>query len=116
VYSSEPRWLSEVADRLAANSCSPDDRPPAAGIGFCDGPRAAALLRGWQPLVTNNGDQRLSRGLAALSDTLEKLGRVRFRYDMPTPRRVEAQFDIEPLGQLAPPPARSPAGAQGSRK
>jgi hypothetical protein len=116
VYSSEPRWLSEVADRLEKNSCSADERPPAAGIGFCDGPRAAALLRGWQPLVTNNGDQRLVRGLAALSDTLEKLGRVRFRYDMPTARRIEAQFDIEPLGQLQQQPSRTLNASQGSRK
>jgi hypothetical protein len=74
------------------------------------------VQRGWQPLVTNNGDQRLVRGLAALSDTLEKLGRVRFRYDMPTARRIEAQFDIEPLGQLQQQPSRTLNASQGSRK
>lgn len=100
VYSSDPRWLADVSERLAQDSCSADERPKVAGIGFCDGPRAAALLRRWQPLVAADGNERFKRGLAALSDMLDRLGRIRFRYEMPTPLQVEAQFDIEPLGQL----------------
>jgi len=102
VYSSDPKWLAEVSDRLAQDSCSSDERPTVAGVGFCDGPRAAALLRRWQPLVAADGNERFRRGLAALSDILERLGRIRFRYEMPTPLQVEAQLDIEPLGQLQP--------------
>ena len=102
VYSSDQRWLSDVADRLAADSCSGDERPEVAGLGFCDGPRAATLLRRWQPLVADDGNDRFKRGLAALSEMLDRLGRIRFRYRMPTPLQVEAQLDIEPLGQLQP--------------
>ncbi len=100
VYSSDPRWLVDVSERLATDSCSEEQRHKVAGIGFCDGPRAAALLRRWQPLVTADGNDRFKRGLAALSEMMERLGRIRFRYEMPNALEVDAQFDIEPLGQL----------------
>lgn len=110
VYASDPRWLMDVSERLAQDSCSDGERPKVAGIGFCDGPRAGALLRRWQPLVAADGNERFKRGLAALSDMLDRLGRIRFRYEMPTPLQVEAEFDIEPLGQLQ---GRDPAKAGG---
>jgi hypothetical protein len=104
VYSSDPRWLVDVSERLATDSCSEEQRHKVAGLGFCDGPRAAALLRRWQPLVTAEGNDRFKRGLAALSEMMERLGRIRFRYEMPNALEVDAQFDIEPLGQLQAPP------------
>jgi hypothetical protein len=40
---------------------------------------------------------------------MERLGRIRFRYEMPNALEVDAQFDIEPLGQLqAQPRATNP--------
>jgi hypothetical protein len=119
VYSSDPRWLDDVSDRLATSSCSEDARPQVAGIGFCDGVRASGMLRRWQPLVEPRpaaapaGD-RVSRGILALSDMMERLGRVRFRYEMPSPTQVRAHFEVEPQGRLAEPLRRSIEGKQGA--
>jgi len=100
IYSSDQRWLGIVADRLGEASCSDEPRIMASGIGFCDGPRAAALLRRWQPLATEGVEDRVAVGLRAVSDVMERLGRVRFRYDMGGPTRLEAVLEIEPMAQL----------------
>lgn len=114
VYSSDPRWLSDVSDGLRESSCSTEERSKAAGIGFCDGARAASLLRRWQPLVTADGNQRVARGLQAISAMLERLGRIRFRYELPTPSRVHAEFDLEPMGRLLTPARRAIDASKGS--
>jgi hypothetical protein len=121
VYSSDPRWLADVTERLASSSCSGDARPSVGGIGFCDGVRASAMLRRWQPLVEPRPDaltapkapprpaanDRISRGILALSDMMERLGRVRFRYEMPSPTAIRAHFEVEPQGRLGEPARRS---------
>ena len=116
VYSSDPRWLSDVSDRLRESSCSNEGRLKAGGIGFCDGVRAATLLRRWQPLVTPDGNERVARGLGAISGMLERLGRIRFRYEMPSPSQVRAEFELEPMGRLATPPRRPLDASQGSKQ
>lgn len=103
VYASDPEWLTAVSERLGKESCSESPRPDAGGIGFCDGPRAATLLRRWMPLATRAPDDRVARGVEALSTALERLGRVRFRYEMPTPLTLRAVVEIEPAGSLAAP-------------
>ncbi len=105
VYASDPQWLTRVSERLSDSSCSEDEHPKVDGLGFCDGPRAATLLRRWQPLVVEGKQDRVSRGLSALSDLLERMGRVRFRYDLPTNLRVHALVDIESPGHLETKPA-----------
>lgn len=116
VYSSDPRWLSDVSDGLKESSCSEDERPRASGIGFCDGPRAAAMLRRWQPLVQPGVNDRVARGLGALAEILERLGRIRFRYEMPSQHQVRATLEVEPLGRLNPQPRRTLDAAQGAQK
>jgi len=56
----------------------------------------------------------VSRGILALSDMMERLGRVRFRYEMPSPTQVRAHFEVEPQGRLAEPLRRSIEGKQGA--
>lgn len=108
VYSSDPSWLAVVSERLSTASCDQvDERPKAGGVGFCDGPRAATLLRRWQPLAAAGDKDRVALGLAALSDTMERLGRVRFQYELPTPSTIRATVEIEPLGRLTGQPART---------
>ncbi len=106
LYASDPRWLLEVEERLAIASCSDEERPAISGAGFCDGPRAAALMRRWQPLTTPGVQDRVSKGLSAISDMMEKLGRVRFRYEMPSPVSLKATVEIEPPAKLAEPAGR----------
>ena len=81
------------------------------GIGFCDGPRAAALLRRWKPLVAEPQnamkEDRVARGIGALAETIERLGRLRFEYESPGIGRLNATVDIEPLGSL---PAQPDSG------
>jgi len=108
VYSSDPEWLATVAERLGGSSCSEDPRPEAGGVGFCDGPRAAALLRRWMPLATGGADDRVSHGIEALSKAMERLGRVRFEFEMPTSLTLHARVEIEPLATLAPTRLPSP--------
>lgn len=110
IYSSDQRWLGFVAERLGEASCSDEPRVSASGIGFCDGPRAAALLRRWQPLVTDGVEDRVAVGLRAVSDVADRLGRVRYRYDMAGPNRLHAVLEIEPMVQLkdAPGAPRAP--------
>jgi hypothetical protein len=106
VYSSDPLWLVAVSERLGASSCGEEERPRASGIGFCDGPRAAALIRAWEPLVDPNGQGRLARGLASVSDMFERLGRIRFQYDMPAPQHLRATLEIEAPARLRESPER----------
>lgn len=103
VYSSDADWLDAVARSLGTDSCSEEPKLEASGLGFCDGPRAAAMLRRWQPLVVPRGNDRVARGLAAISELFERMGRIRFRYEMPAAARVEAVVEFEPLGRLLPP-------------
>jgi hypothetical protein len=106
VYSSDPEWLDAVVQGLGADSCSEEPKFEASGIGFCDGPRAAAMLRRWQPLVVPRGNDRVARGLGAIAELLERMGRIRFRYEMPAAASVEAVVEIEPLGRLLAPVKR----------
>lgn len=98
VYASDKEWLTLVAKTLAVSSCAADGESPATGVGFCDGPRAAAMVRRWKPLVVDGakGADRISRGLEAIAKTIEGLGRLRFRYQTPAAHRLEAVVDIEP--------------------
>ena len=66
-----------------------------AGLGFCDGPRAASLLRRWRPLASNAANDRVGSGLEALAATFERLGRVRFMYELPTDNSVRATIEID---------------------
>jgi len=120
VYASDPTWLGEVSDRLAGASCSDEPRPRSAGLGFCDGPRAAALLRRWQPLVEGRANapiavgggagriarapasERLAAGIGAVADALDRMGRMRFQYATPNARQVHLIVEFEPVGALAP--------------
>ncbi|MFZ9913951.1 MAG: hypothetical protein ACO3IB_01245, partial [Phycisphaerales bacterium] len=102
VYSSDPEWLATVSERLGKSSCSEDPRPEAGGVGFCDGPRAATLLRRWMPLATGGADDRVAHGIEALSKAMERLGRVRFEFEMPSALTLRARIEVEPLATLAP--------------
>lgn len=103
IYASDRDWLNSVSNQLKASSCGDGEHPSATGIGFCDGPRAAGLVRRWRPLVIDGekGSERISRGLEALATAVEGLGRVRFRYETPAPHRVVAEIEIEPRAAVA---------------
>jgi len=111
VYASDRDWLVAVSETLARQQGADEENGPATGVGFCDGPRAAALVRRWRPLVVEGGvgAERISRGLDALATTVEGLGRIRFRYRTPAAHRLEAVVEIEPSRRDAGPPiATSP--------
>ncbi|MEY3143866.1 MAG: hypothetical protein RLY21_2359 [Planctomycetota bacterium] len=114
VYASDRDWLMSVSNELKSNSCGEGEHPAATGIGFCDGPRAAGIVRQWRPLVVEGvqGSDRISRGLDALATAVEGLGRVRFRYQTPAPHRVEAQIEIEPKVVAADGAVPAKAGKQ----
>ncbi|MEY2795650.1 MAG: hypothetical protein RIR10_1366, partial [Planctomycetota bacterium] len=103
VYASDTEWLGDVSERLERSSCSEDGKTTAGGIGFCDGPRAASVLRRWRPLASNDPNDRVGRGIDALAATIEQLGRLRFAYESPAPGRLMAKIDLEPLGTLQSP-------------
>jgi hypothetical protein len=42
----------------------------------------------------------------AISDMMERLGRVRFRYEMPTAQVLRATLDVEPAARLGETPQR----------
>ena len=96
VYASDPSWLRVVEGRLQAHACAGAEQPRAAGLGLCDGPEAARLLRTWKPLVEGDGAgvERLTRGLEAVAAALESLGRVTFRYETPNSRSVHAVLEL----------------------
>ena len=98
VYASDRDWLVTVSEALARQPRADEAQDPATGVGFCDGRRAAALVRGWMPLVVDGGigAERIARGLRALATTIEGLGKIRFRYRTPAPDRLEAVIEIEP--------------------
>lgn len=106
VYATDAAWLATVSDRLARGSCGAGERAGAVGLGFCDGPRAARLIRAWRPLVIegDQGSARVSRGLDAIASAVDGLGRIRFRYETPGPNRVQASLEIEPSMIPAGPP------------
>ncbi|MFM7259602.1 MAG: hypothetical protein ACKO3W_03265 [bacterium] len=101
LYASDPDWLADVARELAKSSCAEHGKRKAGGLGFCDGPRAAAVLRRWRPLAGEQPGDRVSRGIEALAATVEELGRLRFTYTAPSPGRLQATVELEPLGRLA---------------
>lgn len=116
VYASDPTWLGEVSERLAGASCSDSPRPRSAGLGFCDGARAASLLRRWQPLVSARPlpvqgaavpQDRLAVGIGAVADALERVGRMRFQYATPNERQVHLVVEFESIGALGPGAVRS---------
>lgn len=106
LYSTDSEWMEKVGERLASDSCHEGPGEAAASIGFCDGPRAAALLRVWKPLTKSGGEARLSPGIAAVADALEQLGRMRFRYQTPNAREIDAVIDFEMPERASARPAR----------
>ncbi len=133
----------EIAARVAARTVAASHaarasfpaHPACAGLGFCDGPRAATLLRRWRPLATNAPNDRVGSGLEALAATIERLGRVRFMYELPTDNSVRATIEIDagddhahgttrdgesvavkPASTRAPAPSPKPAPSVGSAR
>jgi hypothetical protein len=92
--------MADVARELVRSSCSKDGKQKAGGLGFCDGPRAADVLRRWRPLASDQPEDRVARGLEALATTIAGLGRLRFSYIAPGPGRLQATVELEPLGRL----------------
>ena len=121
VYASDVEWLGLVTERLAAASCGSEPPATATGIGFCDGARAAELIRRWRPFATDAPGDRASVGLGAIANAFERIGRIRFQYERPSVNRVRALLEVEPLGTLGvepraadmvrPTPPDRPAGA-----
>ena len=101
LYASDPEWLADVARELAVSSCSEEGKRKAGGMGFCDGPRAAGVLRRWRPLASDQPGDRVARGIEALATTVEELGRLRFMYTAPGAGRLHATIELEPLGRLS---------------
>jgi hypothetical protein len=64
------------------------------------------LLRRWQPLTTAGAQDRVSKGLQAIAGMMERLGRVRFRYEMTTAQALRATLDVEPAARLVDPSPR----------
>jgi hypothetical protein len=106
VYANDPEWLTDVSARLTTSSCIEGERPNACGLGFCDGPRAATLLRRWRPFASDTAPadmhNRVLHGIHAIANMMEQLGRVRFEYDAPCAGCIHAVIDFEPLGTLEP--------------
>lgn len=101
LYASDPAWMADVSKELVKSSCGEHGKRKAGGLGFCDGPRAAAVLRRWRPLAGDAPDDRVGRGIDALAATVEELGRMRFSYTAPGVGRLQATVELEPLGRLA---------------
>jgi hypothetical protein len=114
VYASDERWLETVGSKLKAHQRAAEPLPPAAGFGFCDGRRAANLIRAWQPLVEGQGPGvvRLQRGLEAVATALEGVGKVSFRYETPSANTLRATVDIV---QASRAPAAPGAGTEPRR-
>jgi hypothetical protein len=106
VYANDPEWLTDVSARLTTSSCIEGERPNACGLGFCDGPRAATLLRRWRPFASDTAPadmhNRVLHGIHAIANMMEQLGRVRFEYHAPCAGCIHAVIDFEPLGTLEP--------------
>ncbi|MSR40681.1 MAG: hypothetical protein EXS10_02115 [Phycisphaerales bacterium] len=99
VYASDPTWLDSVSGELERAGCPEGVCTVAAGAGFVDGPRAAALLRAWKPLQRADAAEQ-SAGMDALASLIEGIGVVRFRYSIPQEGRVSAELLIEPPSAL----------------
>ena len=116
VFASDYTWLGATAERLDGAPCeSAADAREVAGLGFCDGPRAASIIRRWRPLAGDAPDDRVARGLEAVAEALSHLGRVRFEYTLPSAHRIDAVLRFEPRARLAPAAGeagRGPLGAQ----
>lgn len=106
VYASDPEWLGDVSKILRDASCQEGPKPEAGGIGFCDGARAASLLRRWRPLVAADADpanDRVLRGLEALAETVEAVGKLRFEYTLSAQGALRATVEFDPLGSVRSP-------------
>lgn len=97
LYATDAEWLARVASRLERDSCGHEAEAsdPVGAVGFCDGPRAAALLRAWKPLSKPGADAALSPGISAVASAFEQLGRMRFEYRLPNARELDATVEIE---------------------
>ncbi|MFM7134593.1 MAG: hypothetical protein ACKO0W_09785, partial [Planctomycetota bacterium] len=97
LYATDAEWLSRVATRLERDSCGHEAQASEAvgAVGFCDGPRAAALLRAWKPLSKPGADAALTPGISAVASAFEQLGRMHFQYRLPNARELEATVEVE---------------------
>jgi len=114
IYGNDERSLAQIVEAVSKDPCEKGEKITASGIGFCHGPRLAAMLRAWRPLVVDgaDGEDRVARGLAALSDTLERLGPMRFRYEVPGSGRVTAEIEFDETEHAARRPAAAARGAR----
>ncbi len=98
VYANDRAWLEAVSERLQGDPCEQGAKAVAAGLGYCDGTRMGALLRSWKPLSAQAPaarEDRVTRGVAALAEALERLGRMRFRYDFAGGRTIRAEIEFD---------------------
>jgi hypothetical protein len=115
VFASDDSWLGDTAERLEGAPCEVvADAPEVAGLGFCDGPRAASIIRRWRPLAGDAPDDRVALGLEAVAEALSHLGRVRFEYTLPNSHRIDAVLRFEPRARLAPPAGETGRGLRGA--
>jgi hypothetical protein len=117
VYANDREWLETVSDRLAGDPCEAGVKVAAAGLGYCDGARMGALLRDWKPLSAATPaapDDRVARGVMALAEAVERLGRMRFRYDFAGERTLRAEVEFDERARPAPTAPAQPA-ARGVR-
>ncbi|MBI1302424.1 MAG: hypothetical protein GC172_01325 [Phycisphaera sp.] len=117
VYANDPDWLEAVSAKLKGDPCEQGAKVAAAGLGYCDGARTGELLRTWKPLSLSAPDvpeDRVARGIAAVADALERLGRMRFRYDFPSERTIRAEIEFDERARPASTAPLTPA-ARGVR-
>jgi hypothetical protein len=117
VYANDRAWLDAVSERLKGDPCEQGAKAVAAGLGYCDGVRMGALLRTWKPLsapASAAGEDRVTRGVVALAEALERLGRMRFRYDFAGERTIRAEIEFDERARPAPTTRSAPA-ARGVR-
>ncbi len=111
VYASDGEWLDSTADRLERAPCEAvESAREVAGIGFCDGPLVASLIRRWRPLAGDGPDDRIARGLEAVADAMSHLGRMRFEYTLPNEHRIDAVLRLEPRVRLRTEPGDEVGG------
>jgi len=117
VYANDRAWLEAVSERLQGDPCAQGVKAVAAGLGYCDGVRTGALLRSWKPLSAQAPaapEDRVTRGVVALAEALERLGRMRFRYDFAGERTIRAEIEFDERARPAPTTRAVPA-ARGVR-
>jgi hypothetical protein len=115
VFASDDAWLGDTVARLEGAPCEvATDAREVAGLGFCDGPRAASIIRRWRPLAGDAPDDRVALGLEAVAEALSHLGRVRFEYTLPSSHRIDAVLRFEPRARLAPTAGEAGRGLRGA--